>query len=127
MRSPARRSVRSVTSPGARRSPVRAPSVGATASVASPSTSTRTASGARDVTARYPDAAHLMEDAQTMTGLDDFGPGDFREGLAILLESLERDADLSPSTYQATVDDLRRRLVNRLEVEAWYREHPEID
>ncbi len=28
-------------------------------------------------------------------GLDDFGPGDFREGLDVLLDSLERDADLS--------------------------------
>jgi hypothetical protein len=77
--------------------------------------------------ARYPDAHHLMEHAQATTGLDDFGPGDFREGLTILLESLERDADLHPSTDQATVDDLHRRLVNRLEVEAWYRDHPEID
>ena len=57
----------------------------------------------------------------------DFGPGDFREGLDVLLESLERDADLSPATDADVVGDLRRRLVNRLEVEAWYREHPEIE
>ena len=61
------------------------------------------------------------------TGLSDFGPGDFREGLDVLLESLERDADLSPATDAAVIGDLRRRLVNRLEVEAWYREHPEIE
>ena len=38
-----------------------------------------------------------------------------------------RDADLSPATDAGVVGDLRRRLVNRLEVEAWYADHPEID
>ena len=68
-----------------------------------------------------------MADATETTGLADFGPGDFREGLDVLLESLARDADLSPATDAAVVGDLRRRLVNRLEVEAWYRDHPEIE
>ena len=45
----------------------------------------------------------------------------------MLLESLERDADLSPATDAGVIGDLRRRLVNRLEVEAWYRDHPEIE
>ena len=62
-----------------------------------------------------------------MAGLTDFGPGDFRAGLDALLDSLERDADLSPATDADVVGDLRRRLVNRLEVEAWYGSHPEID
>jgi hypothetical protein len=79
------------------------------------------------VPGRYPDVATLMEAAQTATGLDDFGPGDFRDGLAILLESMERDADLHPSTDESVADDLHRRLVNRLEVEAWYGDHPEIE
>ena len=63
----------------------------------------------------------------TEAGLADFGPGDFREGLGVLLESLERDGDLDPATDVGVVGDLRRRLVNRLEVEAWYVEHPEVD
>ena len=75
---------------------------------------------------RYPSSDVLMAEAMEATGLSDFGPGDFREGLDVLLESLERDADLSPATDADVVGDLRRRLVNRLEVEAWYREHPEI-
>ena len=33
----------------------------------------------------------------------------------------------SPATDTGVIGDLRRRLVNRLEVEAWYRDHPEID
>jgi hypothetical protein len=76
---------------------------------------------------RYPSSDLLMAEATKATGLLDFGPGDFREGLDVLLESLERDADLSPSTDADVIGDFRRRLVNRLEVEAWYRWHPEID
>jgi hypothetical protein len=77
--------------------------------------------------ARYPTAEQLLDEAVQQAGLIDFGPGDFREGLEALLASLERDGDLHPDTDVAVVGDLRRRLVNRLEVEAWYLEHPEVD
>lgn len=60
------------------------------------------------------------------TELSDFGPGDFRQGLDMVLDSLERDGDLSPDADAAVIGDFRRRLVNRLEVEAWYSDHPEI-
>jgi Sulfotransferase family len=76
---------------------------------------------------RYPPAAQLLERAVEETGLSDFGPGDFRDGLEVLLESLERDGDLAPSTDGQVVGDLQRRLVNRLEVEAWYATHPGVD
>lgn len=76
---------------------------------------------------RYPDPDALLDDARAASGLDDFGPGDFRIGLEHLLQSLAEDADLSPATDADVVSDLRRRLVNRLEVEAWYRDHPDID
>ena len=76
---------------------------------------------------RYPTADRLLEDAAVERGLTNFGPGDFREGLDMLLHSLEHDGDLDPATDVTVVGDLRRRLVNRLEVEAWYVEHPEID
>ena len=36
----------------------------------------------------YPSAEALLADATETTGLADFGPGDFREGLDVLLESL---------------------------------------
>jgi hypothetical protein len=76
---------------------------------------------------RYPDVDTLLAQARDATGLDDFGPGDFRDGLAVLLESYERDTDLSAEARVAAGDDFRRRLVNRLEVEDWYAHHPEID
>ncbi len=77
--------------------------------------------------ARYPSAQQLLDDAVAEAGHTDFGPGDFREGLDVLLDSLERDGDIAPAADAAVVGDLRRRLVNRLEVEAWYEEHPEVD
>lgn len=73
------------------------------------------------------DAVALLDAARASTGLDDFGPGDFRDGLEVLLESLDRDAGLHPTTNADVAEDLRRRLVNRLEVEVWYADHPEID
>ena len=76
---------------------------------------------------RYPTAEQLLDEAAAEAGRDDFGPGDFREGLEVLLDSLEHDGDLDPSTDPRVVGDLRRRLVNRLEVEAWYADHPEVD
>ena len=76
--------------------------------------------------ARYPSPERLLAEAVDEAGCSDFGPGDFREGLAVLLESLERDGDLDPAVDDVVVADLRRRLVNRLQVEAWYVEHPEV-
>ena len=76
---------------------------------------------------RYPSADQLLHEATVEVGLSDFGPGDFREGLSVLLDSLEHDGDLDPVTDAAVVGDLRRRLVNRLEVERWYTELPETN
>ena len=75
---------------------------------------------------RYPNGDQLLAEATAATGLDDFGPGDFREGLDVLLESFARDADLSLETDPDVVGLLRQRLVNRLELEGWYRDHPEV-
>src|SRR5215469_2388791 len=76
---------------------------------------------------RYPTAQQLLSQASAATDLSDFGPGDYREGLEVLLDSLERDGDLAVRADAPVIDDLRRRLVNRLEVEAWYAHHPEVN
>jgi hypothetical protein len=76
---------------------------------------------------RYPTADRLLQQAIAESGHDDFGPGDFREGLEVLLDSLERDGDLHRDTDEAVIGDLRRRLVNRLEVEAWYAQHCDVE
>ncbi len=77
--------------------------------------------------ARYPSAQELLDQAVAGSGLSEFGPGDFREGLRVLLESLECDGDLQPDAGAAVLGDFGRRLVNRLEVEAWYEAHPEVE
>lgn len=79
------------------------------------------------VSGRYPSSEALLDQASAQARLTDFGPGDFREGLDVLLESLGHDAHLCPSTDEAVIGALRARLVNRLEVEAWYRDHPEVE
>ena len=76
---------------------------------------------------RYPTSETLLAEAVDQRGLTDFGPGDFREGLDVLLDSLEHDGDLSPATDAEVIGGLRRFLVNRLEVEEWYRDHPEVE
>jgi hypothetical protein len=76
---------------------------------------------------RYPTPDQLLAEATAQSGLNDFGPGDFREGLTVLLASLERDGDLSEAGNGYVIGDFRRRLVNRLEVEAWYAKHPEVE
>jgi hypothetical protein len=76
---------------------------------------------------RYPSTEQLFDAAVEQSGLSEFGAGDFREGLDVLLSSLERDSDLRPDADAAVVGDFTRRLVNRLEVEAWYAEHPEVN
>lgn len=75
--------------------------------------------------ARYPSADDLLERAALQSGLSDFGPGDFRQGLDVLLDSLEHDGDLDPQFDGRVIDDFVRRLVNRLEVESWYSRHPD--
>src|ERR1700722_4565951 len=77
---------------------------------------------------RYPNSEVVMAEAMEESCLSDFGPGDFRDGLDVLLDSLGRDGDLDPAAAGRVIGGaLRRRLVNRLEVEAWYATHPGIE
>lgn len=72
-------------------------------------------------------ATEVMDDASAQTGLTDFGEDSFREGLEILLSSLRDEARL----HERGQAFLRQRIVGylsqRLQVEDWYRRHPEID
>jgi len=66
-----------------------------------------------------------LAQASANTGLTDFGPGDFREGLEALLKSVADDAAFDLSVDDAVVATFRRRLENRLHLEAWLAAHPE--
>ncbi|QDK31818.1 sulfotransferase family protein [Sphingomonas sp. IC081] len=73
------------------------------------------------------DHKELIEDAQRQTGLNDFGPDSFREGLEILVDSLRNEARLNAVGERALTERIVLHLRQRLLIEDWYRRHPEIE
>jgi hypothetical protein len=69
----------------------------------------------------------LLAEAEAQTGLHDFGEDSFREGLERLVRALREEASLSAIGRHAMPALLRHLLAQRLQVEDWYRRHPEID
>ena len=69
-------------------------------------------------------AEDLHAAATQLTGLAEFGTDDYRDGLAVLLESYERDADLTALGVKVTRAFLRGALVARLFSEAGWARHP---
>jgi Sulfotransferase family len=67
----------------------------------------------------------LHVSASRLTGLTDFGPDDYRDGLAVLLESLEREAELTPVGRKVMRAFLRGALAARLLSEAAFQDHPD--
>ena len=68
----------------------------------------------------------LRESASRLVGLDDFGPDDdnYREGLAVILDSYQRDADLTPFGSKICRVYLRGALAARLMAEAGWKQYP---
>lgn len=67
----------------------------------------------------------LHEAARRATGLDDFGGDDHLEGLTVLLDSLEREADLTPQGQLIARKMIIGALTGRLASEAGFARHPE--
>jgi len=67
----------------------------------------------------------LHESATRMTGLADYGEDDYRDGLAVLLESYDRDAALTSLGRRVARAGLRSALAARLLSEAAWAAHPE--
>ena len=65
--------------------------------------------------------------AVAQTGLSDFGDEAYREGLEILLGSLRDEARLNDRGDAFIHHRITGYLAQRLQVEDWYRRHPEID
>jgi hypothetical protein len=68
----------------------------------------------------------LIDAARAETGLDDFGDDSFREGLEILTRALRTEARLSARGDAALQRIITGKLAQRLQVEDWYKRHPEI-
>jgi hypothetical protein len=71
-------------------------------------------------------ADDLVAQAREQTGLDDFGPDDFREGLTILCESINDEARLNELGDAAVPGTIVSSLSNRLRVFDWIHQHPEV-
>jgi hypothetical protein len=70
-------------------------------------------------------AGDLHASASRITGLTDFGADDYRDGLAVLLESYARDAGLTPLGRTVMRAFLRGALVARLLSQAAWGAHPD--
>jgi hypothetical protein len=69
-------------------------------------------------------AEDLQASAARRTGLADFGDDDYRDGLAVLLDSLDREARLTPEGARAQRALLRGALSARLLSEAAWQANP---
>jgi hypothetical protein len=69
----------------------------------------------------------LHASATKITGLTDFGPPDYLEGLAVLLDSYAGDAELTPLGNTVQRAFLRGALTARLISEASWQQYPEVD
>jgi hypothetical protein len=72
------------------------------------------------------DVDALLEDAAANTGLDDFGPPSFREGLDVLIDSAERESGLDDDGRSLLARMIRSRLENRLHLYDWHAREPSI-
>lgn len=68
----------------------------------------------------------LLAAATAATGLSDFGDDSFREPLSVLIDSLNKEANLNEMGRQGQIERLSNLLINRLRVEGWIARHPEI-
>jgi hypothetical protein len=68
----------------------------------------------------------LVAAAIEAAGSDDFGADTWREGLDIYLEALGESAQLNEIGVGVADDGIVGDLANRLRIEAWRKEHPEV-
>src|ERR1051326_5500253 len=72
------------------------------------------------------DQDELLAEARKETGLSNFGPSHFREGLGVLIDSLTHDSALNPEAVGRARTMIINQLKKRLAVQEWYDKHPEI-
>ncbi len=73
------------------------------------------------------DEASLLAEACERTGLSDFGEESFHAPLAMLLDSIEREARLTPAGRAGQRTRLVGLLSARLQRQAWFTRHREIE
>ncbi len=85
-------------------------------------------SGLRRIGVRWPglSAGAMMDEARRRTGLSDFGGGNFREGLRILVEGFQAQDSAHAFGRIFFREYCTALLVNRLKIQADLTRHPEI-
>jgi len=73
------------------------------------------------------DCDGLLAEARSRTGLEDFGEDGYREGLERLVRSLNEESRTNEIGKASLRELIVGLLTQRLQVEDWYRRHPEID
>ena len=68
----------------------------------------------------------MLDAAVTAAGSDDFGPADFRTGLAVLCDSVEAEAQLNDIGRFAVAQNVIGSLANRLKIHDWMRANPSV-
>ena len=68
----------------------------------------------------------LIAEACGATGLDDFGPDTFREGLAVYCGSVNDEAQLNELGDAAIRGNIVGSLANRLKIVDWVTQHPDV-
>ena len=71
-----------------------------------------------------PERLHRL--ASKQTGLTDFGNPSYRVGFDKLLASLNQEANLTPLGRIIATEEVLTALTNRLQLEAYHQQHPEI-
>jgi hypothetical protein len=73
------------------------------------------------------DPESLVASTERTTGLSDFGDDAWREPFEVLCNAMEEQADLNLMGRIRTRSELLQLLEGRLQIEDWYKRHPEID
>lgn len=73
------------------------------------------------------DQDSLLRTAKANTGLDDFGADDWAEPFKVLVEAVDREAELTLMGRLMSRQELLLYLEARLRIEDCYKRHPEID
>lgn len=69
----------------------------------------------------------LLQLARDETSLSDFGSDSFLEGLEVLVSALQEEARLNALGEQLIQERILKHLKQRLQIEDWYKRHPDID
>src|SRR5262249_20615783 len=72
------------------------------------------------------DAGRLCGEAEQRTGLRDFGDETFRQALAVLLDSIEREAHLHTVGRHLQRKLIVGKLSARLQMQAYWTAHPQV-